>query len=79
MITGILVGLAGSGGDGEAGTGAVAPGTQCSLKQEVSGQTLINGVWLGVDENIPVFVTEQTTDDKVAPPLHCHVHHQRDR
>lgn len=67
MITGILVGLEGSGGDGGAGAGAVAPGTQCVLKQEVGGQFPINGVLLGENEKIPVFVTEQTTDDKGAP------------
>lgn len=45
----------------------MGPGTQCILKQEASGQFPINGVLLGAEEKIPVFVTERTTDDKGAP------------
>lgn len=67
MVKGILVGLAEGGGDGGAGAGAVAPGTQCLLKQEVGGQFPINGVLLSVEDKIPVFVTEQSVDDKGVP------------
>ena len=66
MISGILVGLAGGTG-GEAAAGAVGPGKQCFLKQEVAGQFPINGVLLGTDQDIPVFVTGQSVDEKGAP------------
>ena len=67
MVDGILVGLGDGAGGGGAGAGAVGPGTQCLLMQETSGQFPINGVLLGADEKIPVFVTERTTDDKGTP------------